>query len=216
LEAKGSVSGMTPTINRGINIMKKKSTPARRFRSTQPRNRAIFGFISMTYQGLTDPQMDAWEAYAQNHPEPDGFGGTFIPTGHQAYVGLNHTAVRLDEYAARNDDPPVLSPVAALDTMEAVVGTVAEGDIIANWTYQGAEIADDFAEIRIAGPFHSRARKAIDSRFKFLATVPGDEMTYTAENLIVGMWYWLEVRYVSAAGQPTVFLMDQMQPFTGP
>jgi len=216
LDAKGSVGGLTFSKVRGINIAKAKSMPARRFRTTQPRNRSILSFLSMYFAELTANQRLAWQQWAQDHPEPDSFGGTFILTAHQAFIKLNFNAVRLDDWSAKSAEPPIDEPAASLDDLTVETGTVAEGDIQVDWSLQGTGDAGDYGEIQIAGPFMSPARQSIESRFRYIGSVAGNVVTYTAESLTVGMWYWLRVRYITAEGQATPWLLGQATPYEGP
>jgi len=211
-DARGSVGGVTYSINRGINTCKVKARPGRRYRTTQPRNRAILGFISTYYQELTPLQRVAWEQWAQDHPEPDGFGGTFLLTGHQAFVKLNHTAIRLDDWDAFNADPPAVAIQAALESLIVVTGLTLAGDIDASWTFSGVESASDFVEMQIAGPFTSAAKQSVESRFRFVQTVAGNVALDTIAGLTEAHWYWVRARYVSAAGQVSAWLYGHAQP----
>jgi len=211
-DARGSIGGITYSINRGINTCKVKPRPARRFRTTQPRNRAILSFTSTYYQELTSAQRTAWQEFAQDHPEPDGFGGTFLLTGHQAFVKLNHTAIRLADWGSIGADPPG-SPIAAtIDALTVSTGLTLPGDIDLVWTNQGTGSADDFVEQQIAGPFTSAAKQSVESRFKFVQTVAGNILLDTLAGLTELHWYWVRARYVSAAGQTSPWQYGHAQP----
>ena len=215
-DAKGSVGGFTFGRVPGGMGVKRKPYPARRMRGLQPRNRALLGFMARAWGGLDNAERASWRAWAEDHPEPDGFGGTFIMSGINAFVKLNFQAVRMGGLGVEQDLPPVVPPAASLLTFESVVGTVAAGDVICNWTNNGTGSADDFVEVQVAGPFQSEGIVEVHNRFAMNQIVVGNLLTATVEGLDVGMWYWFRARYIDEFGQTTAFMTDQMTPFVGP
>lgn len=211
-DARGSVGGVTYSINRGIHTCRVKARPARRFRTTQPRNRAILGFTSTYYQELTANQRVAWEQWAQDHPQPDGFGSTFLLTGHQAFIKLNHTAIRLDDWGAICADPPGSPIDASIDALTVATGATLAGDIDLTWTFQGVGDAGDFVEQQIAGPFTSAAKQSVESRFRFVQSCAGNLELDTIPGLTELHWYWVRARYVSAEGQVSAWQYGHAQP----
>lgn len=215
-KAKGSISGMTLSTWKGMGVIRRQPIPARRMRTTQPANRSLLGFLSREYGTLTEGQRDLWENYALNHPHPDGFGGTFIMSGENAYVMLNHSAVRLFGFGALQTSPPAGAPAASARDLTVVTGVGNPGEIDLAWWTNGTAVTPDKFEIRIAGPFQSPARKEVHSRFRYIASTNFDVLIYTAVGLVEGMWYWFLVRYIDTYGQKTAWLTGQATPMLTP
>ncbi|MBA7704405.1 hypothetical protein ES703_113212 [subsurface metagenome] len=181
-------------------------------RTTQPKNRSILGFLSREYGNLTDEQRVLWETYALNHPHPDGFGGTFIMSGQNAYIMLNHTAVRMWLIGALMTDPPTDPPPASIYVVNVVTGAVDPGDIDLTWAHAGSPVAADKNEIRIAGPFQSQARQEVHSRFRTISSTTGETTMLTLSGLVEDTWYWINMRYVDHYGQVTAWNTGQATP----
>jgi hypothetical protein len=150
-----------------------------------------------------------WDAWAAAHPEPNGFGGTFQLDGNQAYIKLNHTAVRLSGWGDKGAQPPTSDPEATVDTVVAAAGAAGEIDI--NWTMLGTGDASSYNEVWVAGPFQSPGRRSVKTRFKFNQTVAGNITLASVTGLQPNAWYWVEVRYTRRDGQVTNWVLDQAQ-----
>lgn len=215
LDAIGSVAGMTFTSWKGIKVLKAKPTPVRRLRYAQSNVRAILGFLSREWGEITAGERTLWEQYATVHPQPDGFGGTFIMSGLQTFIKLNHTAIRLGGAGALQDAPPADPPLASLLTWSVVSGAASNGDIDVSWAVEGNSSADDFIELRTAGPYGSVARKEVENQYKFKVTTAGNVLLTTVSGLVEDFWYWIRGRYVDKYGQTTAWFTGQATPKTG-
>ena len=211
-QAKGTIGGITLSNWKGLHTARMQSIPARRLRTTQPRNRSLIGFLAREYGTTTDGQRDLWETYALNHPHPDGFGGTFIMSGQNAYVMLNHTAIRLGGITKLQVTPPTDPPPATIENFIVTTGVGNPGEIDIDWTLAGTPVATDHYELRIAGPFQSPARQEVQSRFRFIRGGAGDVITYTLDGLVEDTWYWVNGRYVDEFGQTTAWHTGQATP----
>lgn len=214
-DAKGSVGLLTASHWRGKQTMRKRSMPKVGRIPTMTANRALLGWLAREWSILAEGSRAEWEAYADNHPAPDGWGGTFIMTGQNAFIRLNHTAVRLDDGDAKQDTPPAVAPPATVIDFTATQGATTEGDIDLAWVLDGTGDAGDFVEIRMAGPFMSQARISVQNRFAFKETVAGNLEVCIVTGLVVGKWYWFEGRYVDLYGQITEFQLGQATPKAG-
>ena len=214
--AKGSVGGITFADWKGLPCVRRLPIPARRMRTTQPKNRSLLGFLSREYGTLTDVQRDLWETYALNHPHPDGFGGTFIMSGQNMYIRLNHTAIRLDDKDALQTTPPTDPPPASIYIFTAATGITNPGDVDLVWDHNGTTDADDWNEIRIAGPFQSPARQEVHSRFRTISVNTGVATMLTISDLVEDTWYWFNIRYVDKFGQITAWMTAQATPMLTP
>lgn len=213
IQARGSVEGMTYSVWRGLNTVRRKARPVRRARTTQPSNRTLLGYLAGKYGDLSIAQMEAWENWATNHPEGDKYGGTFILSGIQAFIKLNHTASRIGEEF--NMEPPVAGPVAGVLVLNAVAG-LNPGDVDLTWTHAGTGLAADDNEIQVAGSFMSKGRRSVFSRFSYKQKVDGNLLLSTVAGLTEQRWYWFRVRYVSAPGMVTNWVYAQSQPAVTP
>lgn len=211
-EAKGSIGGNTYAAWRGLHVVRRKPVPSRRMRTTQPANRSLLGFLSREYGTLDDGQRDLWETYALNHPHPDRFGGTFILSGQNAYVMLNHSAVRLGGFGALQVTPPTDPPGGSIESLTVETGAVNPGDIDLTWSLLGTPLVTDFNEIRIAGPFQSQARQEVHSRFRFILKPAGNAVAMTVVSLVENTWYWFLVRGIDEYGQKTAWHTGQATP----
>lgn len=209
-DAKGSVGGITYSGGRYGNTVKTKSRPSTKVNFNQPTIRAMLGHLSRKWGYLTDANREAWKSWAINHPEPDGFGGTFVLTGNTAYIKLNHTAWRLGGASDISADPPITDLEFAIENF-AVDTPLVTGDFITTWDIVGAGDADDYVEIQLAGPFDSPGRIQVFNQFRFEKTVTGVTETETTAGLTVNAWYWKRARYVGVDGQVSAWQYAQEQ-----
>lgn len=215
-DARGSALGMTASFTRGGIVMKRKSNPSTKYERFQTRARSILGWLSRQWGELTDEQRDSWAAWAIDHPGTDKFGDPFIMSGFNAFIMLNHHSVRFGGGAKMNVLPPEDPPASAVDYLIAITGVTNPGDIDLEWAELGAGVAVDDWELAVAGPFQSKGRKSVESRFAYIHHVAGNVLTYTIPDLDEGMWYWIRVRYVAEDGQVTAWDVKQATPMPTP
>lgn len=209
-QVRGTASGLTFRRWRGLDVVSRKGTPVRRARGFQSRNRSLLGFLAREWGDLTDVQREAWRDYAANHPRPDGFGGTFQMTGEQAYISLNHGAVRLWGMSHLQTDPPVADPVASIDNVTAVTGA-APGSIDVTWTQFGTGLVADFCDVWVSRPYISPGRVEVHEQYHHDLAVAGNILLGTVDGLQEGAWYWVKVSYIDQYGQRTAWVLDQAQ-----
>lgn len=212
VDARGSAFGLTASFTRGGIVMKKKSNPATKYEPKQNNARSILGWLSRQWGELTDAQRDSWGAWAIDHPGSDKFGDPFIMSGFNAFVMLNHQAVRMVGGTGFEVLPPEDPPASTINFVVVATGVTDPGDIDVEWSELGVGIAADFWELQIAGPFQSQGRKSVEARFAYTAKVAGNVMTTTIPDLDEGMWYWVRVRYIAADGQVTAWDVGQATP----
>lgn len=213
-KARGSVGGITATMGISGPVMKRKATPVRRVRSTQPKNRSIIGFLSREWGTLSDAQREAWRDYAVDHPVNDKFGNPFVMSGINAYSKLNSGAIRLGLAAKLQVLPPATTPPATFLGLAAVTGATNPGEIDLTWSHNGTGIVSDYNEIWLAGPFQSPGRVEVISQFNFNTKTTGETTMLTLVDLLEGFWYWIRGRYTDEYGQTTAWLYDQATPKT--
>jgi len=215
-DVRGSIGGITFGINKGVMTAKVKPNPARRMRTTQPSNRAILGWMSRIYGGLSSTNRALWETWAANHPVVNSMGQSVKLSGHQWFIKLNSVARRIGGVGVESDTPPLTDLQYSVNDFAAVTGSVDPGDIDLTWEVDGDGDAGDFVEIGIAGPFASPARVEVHNKFKSLQTVAGNLELDTIADLVEGAWYWIRARYVGADGQTSAWQVAQATPKTTP
>lgn len=215
-DARGSLSGLTASRSRAGPVIKRKSKPPTRRGNRQPSNRSIFGWLSRQWGALTDAQRSSWKAWAATHPGTDKFGESFIMSGLNAFIQLNHVVERLYGAGEFHTLPPEDTPASSGLILTAVAGITNPGDIDLSWTEEGTGLATDLWEIWQAGPFQSPGRVEVEGMFKYIGDVAGNVLLDTIADLDEGFWYWFQIRYVDEYGQVTVWVVDQATPKVTP
>jgi len=171
------------------------------------RNRALVAFLSRMWSTLDNTQRQAWRDWAAVNPQPDGFGGTFLMSGINAFVQLNHTRMRIWPAETFNELPPIAQPPAQVDTVNIGTGVGASA-IDAAWTIAGTEVEDDAIEVAISQPYCSAGKHACIP-FKYNKQTAGNILLTSITGLCPTMWYWVRVRYVVVDGQVTTWMTGQ-------
>ncbi len=210
--ARGSLSGLTASMTRGGISMRRKSKPSKHRKGRTPTNRSILGWIARQWGTVSEGDRYLWEAWAIDHPGTDRFGDPFIMSGINAFMMLNHKAVRLYTVSGYSETPPVGEPASAVDIVTVITGVTNPGDIDISWTELGIGLAADKWEVWLAGPFQSQGRTNVLNRYRYNGDVDGNVLLATLAGLAEGFWYWLQVRYVGANGQVTAWVSGQGTP----
>jgi len=208
--AIGSMSGMTFGKWRGMPVVRRKPNPVFRMRASQPSNRSRLGFLAAKWGYLTEEERGLWRVWASQHPKPDGFGGTFLQSGANAFTELGIRQMMSQNVGSPNNTPPVTELDVSIDTLSAGDGLV-DGAIILTWTMNGTGSDADRVEIGMAGPFASPGVFDSAGHFAVDSYTDGDVLTKTITGLIVDAWYWFRVRYVRDDGLASNYLVVQWQ-----
>lgn len=212
VEARGTTSGITFTKTYAGWVAKGKPHPSASIRGFRPRIRSILGWLSRQWGELTDAQRQSWRDWATDHPGTNKFGDPFIMSGINAYIMLNHAVRRLFPGSTEYDLPPEDPPDSSIQVLTAETGAAAAGDIDLSWTELGAGGVGDGWEIQVAGPFQSKGRVEVISRFAYETKVAGNVLLETISDLDEGFWYWFRVRFVDGHGQMTAWDYAQATP----
>jgi len=181
-------------------------------RTTQASNRAILGYFARQWGYLSDAQRLAWKNWATSHPVQNSLGQTIVLSGINVYTKLNSIARRLGGTGVENASPPLADLDFSVNDFVAATGAANAGDVDLTWSVENTGDADDFVEIRIAGPFDSPARVEIHNRYRSESTVAGNIELVTVAGLTEGNWYWFGARYVGADGQVSAWQAAQATP----
>lgn len=126
----GSIAGNTFAHNRGGQYVRQRSIPVNPTTTKQSAIRNIISITSSGWNGLTQPQRDAWAQWAALNPVVDSLGQTVQLTGHQAFVGLN-SRLALAAVAAVTTPPAGVGPP---DLTGATAVLTAPGSIAVTYT----------------------------------------------------------------------------------
>ncbi len=199
----GSVAGITfaDSVGGGQVIKQKPKPPRRRARSIDEA-RSIFGAVSRMWQDLTLEQMGDWEDYAALHPVKDKLGSDIILSGSNWHMKLNAVKTRI--WQNQSTTPPIAPPVSAVDELTLSGGGV--GIIGVNWTELGTGVAADAWEVRVSPGIRGNGVQNFHGSMKSDGLIAGDVLTHNVDNLQVGMYYFIEVSYISLAGERTAWV----------
>lgn len=209
-QASGSIMGLTYAYWRGRGIVRRKSQPVRRLRTTQPWIRSLIGYLSRQYQLLLEAERLLWKAYADAHPRLDVFGNAYTMTPAQAFTAINHVGINIAGSILQTTPPMAVVP-ATIATLVAEPTLVA-GELDVNWTFEGVGEADDFVEIKLSRPILSASKKMLPEDLPFNAAVAGNLLTKSITGLVSGAVYWVAARYVDEFGQTTAWHMAYGSP----
>lgn len=204
-DMSGSVSGMTYSRWRGLRTVRRKAVPVRRFRDVQPNKRATMGYFSRKWGQRTSAERALWRNWAATHPQPDGFGGTFLMSGINSYIQFNlvhHTAFPA---AAELTVPPIGPLLVAMGVLTAAVGALS-GDIDLTWTLQGTGLATDTIQVQVSSGYVGAGRLDAFEGYHDIASVAGNLLLVSVTGLQGGLWYSTRVRYIQADGQTSAWV----------
>src|SRR5206468_836067 len=85
----GSQAGTTSSRNRYGQYRRSRATPVNVNSTAQQAARNRLSAESEAWRGLTDIQREAWNSFADEHPQTDSLGQVVTLTGHQMFVGVN-------------------------------------------------------------------------------------------------------------------------------
>jgi hypothetical protein len=163
------------------------------------------GFIATQWAALTVTQRAEWAIWAAGHPQPDGFGGTFIMSGFNAFVHLNQAKMVAFPGGGVVGDPPIISLVATPATLAAAMGIVS-GSIDCTWTLNGTGVALDSCELWISDGHVGIGCYDGLKGWKKAKSVAGNLLLGSVTDLQAGAYYGVRLRYVQKDGQRSNFL----------
>lgn len=88
-EMRNKLNGSVFSKNRAGNFLRNKVTPVNPQSMAQQAVRAVFGAVSSAWRGLTEVQVNAWNALAGHVPYTDIFGDTKYLSGLQLHQKYN-------------------------------------------------------------------------------------------------------------------------------
>ena len=179
------------SVWRGINYLRGLTIPANPQTSRQTAVRGEFATATRAWAGLSPAQIDAWDAYAQAHPEVDVFGNSVLVTGFNKFVGLSTRL--LDIGAVIVEDAPVLSAPPVIANL--IVDFTTATEINVDYDAPGAAFK---VEVLLAGPIIA-SRRIPKGSFRHVKYLAGTTVGDTITGLITGMKYGYMVRAIQIA-----------------
>lgn len=140
----GRVAGQVYANNKGGAYVRRFSVPTNPSTPRQQAQRTLLATASAAWRNLTQPQRDAWKAWAQTHPVINRLGSAIILSGQGAFVQINSNVQTYDAPSYPQTPPPTpptfnapcvdptgLTATAGANTITIVIpANVVAGDII--------------------------------------------------------------------------------------
>lgn len=186
-DARGKLGGQVFSKNRAGAYIRTKVTPTNPSTLAQASARALFGYISQQWSGLTQAVRDGWNEAVAEWQKTDIFGDLKQPTGKALFQRLNNQAQSANL-------PAVTTAPAKLEMVDGVasggdIATVA-GEVYLYGVYEGAD-----AHIVIsATPPMSQGTKFVKNKLRQILAVQADAVTATSPYNA----------YVAKFGAPTI------------
>lgn len=163
-DMRGKLAGTVFAKNKGGNYTRTKTTPTNPQTTFQQAQRAILGNLSSSWRGLTDAQITAWNAAAENFPYTDIFGTQRFLSGAQLYVGLNKNL----EAAGQTTITDAPTPQELPSILASAATITAAGT--ATVTIDPATIPADFVLVVYATDQVPNGISFVKNRFRYLGT----------------------------------------------
>ncbi len=143
----GSIAASTHSHNRAGQYTRNRRSPVQPIGSgRRAAVRAAFAAASANWAGLTSPQREAWNSFADSHPITDSLGQAVTLTGHQMYVRVEATRSNVALASA-------VTPPADLD-LPLVAGATITFDVGDGLTIDGMTgDADAVVAVAVSKPF---------------------------------------------------------------
>lgn len=122
-EARGRVGGLVYNTWRGIRTVKTHTDPGHQSDPKRQAHKAIVQWYGQRWSTITQAQRDAWDNFADLHPDIDWTGRPVRLAGYHWYVRIQ---TRCEDIGAGLDDWPPTLPCAfwILNLRATVVGTM--------------------------------------------------------------------------------------------
>jgi hypothetical protein len=208
--ASGSLAGLTVSNSMNGYAFRAKANPTTRYRTPQMGNRSILSYLSVYWSALTQAQRDQWGVWAQSHPRPNGWGGTFIMSGFNAFIHLNQCQMSEFSNAAVKPAPPSIPLTATIATLVAGVGVVS-GTISLAFTLLGTGVVTDSIQIQLSTPHMGFGCYDGLKGWHKVMSVAGNAVVATVTSLTPSEVYGVRIRYVNADGQRSNWMQKSFQ-----
>lgn len=124
-EMRNKLNGSVFSKNRAGNFLRNKVTPVNPQSMAQQAVRAVFGAVSSAWRGLTETQVNAWNALAGNVPYTDIFGDTKYLSGLQLHQKYNTNLQSVGVAMISNAPELIVVPSSAVTGFDVAIDTGA-------------------------------------------------------------------------------------------
>lgn len=122
-DARGKLNGIVMSRNRAGNYLRNKTTPLNPQTPAQSGVRGAFGALTQRWRTLTQEQRNTWINGASEYPQPDGNGGTYIPSPFNLFMKANQNIQNVGGSIITDLQTPLPVPVVENLTVLADVTT---------------------------------------------------------------------------------------------
>jgi len=136
-EARGSMGGIVFSRNRGGAYIRNRTHPVNPNSTRQSEQRNLMREASDQWASLTQPQRDAWNAYAPNVTRLNKLGETIQTTGRAEFIAVNILNATLG-LAARTATPLLTTASLGNLEIELISGDAAVGLTCSGGSWQTA------------------------------------------------------------------------------
>ena len=124
-EMRNKLNGSVFSKNRAGNFLRNKVTPVNPQSMAQQAVRAVFGAVSSAWRGLTEVQVNAWNALAGQVPYTDIFGDTKYLSGLQLHQKYNTNLQSVGNAMISNAPELIVVPSSAITAFSVEIDTGA-------------------------------------------------------------------------------------------
>ena len=166
-EASGKIGGTVVGKGRSGQFARVRVKPVNPRTNAQIGQRSKFSVRSQGWRGLTEAQIQAWNAAADSgaFPLKNSLGVTFQPTGSQLYNQLNLNLAKIGQAAISDVPVKEALPAILLGALTSAAGTPALSQAFSGTLGSGYSLA-----IYATAPVSPGISRPPRSRFRYLTT----------------------------------------------
>lgn len=191
MQASGNIGALNFTRWRGMAVARGKTTYTYTPNTLQQTREAVLIAVAKAWgQTLLAEQRAMWGEVAKGVLAIDRFGHPYTMTGYQLYMKLNVQRGMIP--LAIQTDPPLLGRPFCILGLSSAAGGGAGYYKIKTALRTGID-EPELIQYWQAGPYDSPGRHALKGEFR-LVGVERPASDYMTGLLIIGKWYWFQVR----------------------
>jgi hypothetical protein len=195
----GTVDGLVYYRGRYGNVIRRWVNPVNTVTAPRTTWRATFRTLISAYNGLTQPQRDAWNSYADQFRLPNRLGSLYGPSGIQIFMtrNLNLSVLGLGPISA----PPLASPLNFLGGFTATTFSSLHLNVIAQMIDGTTNVPAGHSLVYAGTTNQVPHKQTMYNRFRILANFP--PATAMAQDLITA---WSAVYGIAPISTKKIFV----------
>lgn len=171
---RGKLGGQVYSHNRGGDYVRNNAVPVNPQTPEQMQSRARLAQFSQNWSALTQSQIEAWNAAAQNFPRNNVFGDQKFLSGKNLYTSLNKELDLTGQDTL--DEPPMPAEISVPTEIDTIVAT-SPGTLTFN--VQNTQVGDQI--VLIATPPVSPGTSFVKNRLRVIGTMAATADTTAAD-----------------------------------